>query len=147
MQDGRKYAKYFIEDFVDPQGQTLPGGPESAGGMNVLMINNEAGGAVPNATYINAEIVAKPTKPGPFQQHAHGFDEYIQVLGTNMDDPYRLDGLVEFWMEDEKYLLTRSCVIFVPTGVYHGPFVFHRVDSPIVWIESAGVTHYSYGMY
>ncbi len=142
-----KYAKYVIQKTVDPPADPLPGAPRSVGGRNVLLINNEHQGAVPNATYLNAEVVSKPTEPGPFEQHAHSFDEYVTFIGTNIEKPYDLDGVVEIWIEDEKYILTRSTAVFVPTGVYHGPIVFHEVNTPIVWSESAAATHYSYGMY
>jgi hypothetical protein len=34
-------------------------------------------------------------------------------------------------MEDEKLNLTRSCLIFVPKGMYHCPLVIHKVEKPI----------------
>ena len=89
-----KYAKYVIQKTVDPPADPLPGAPRSVGGRNVLLINNEHQGAVPNATYLNAEVVSKPTEPGPFEQHAHSFDEYVTFIGTNIEKPYDLDGVV-----------------------------------------------------
>jgi mannose-6-phosphate isomerase-like protein (cupin superfamily) len=145
MPADKKYGKYIIETATPPSGSS-PGAPPSVGGTKALLINNEAQGAVPNATYLNAELVTKPTPLGPFQQHVHSFDEYITFVGTNMAKAYELDGVVEMWIEDEKYVLTKSSTVFVPKGVYHCPIVFHKVDSPIVWVESSAATHYSYGM-
>jgi hypothetical protein len=42
-----------------------------------------------------------------------------------------LGGEVEFWLEDEKYLLTKSCLIFAPKGLKHCPLRVIRVDRPI----------------
>jgi hypothetical protein len=44
---------------------------------------------------------------------------------------YELGGEIEFWLEDEKYMLTKSCIIFVPKGMKHCPIVFRRIDRPI----------------
>jgi hypothetical protein len=63
--------------------------------------------------------------------HAHDYDETIAFFGTDFKYPNDLCGEIEFWMEDEKFLLTRSCLIFVPKGMYHCPLVIRRVDKPI----------------
>ena len=68
---------------------------------------------------------------GGFPQHVHEHAESIGFFGTDTKDVLDLGGEIEFWMEDEKYLLTRSCLIFVPAGVKHCPIVFKRIDRPI----------------
>jgi hypothetical protein len=141
-----KWAKYVIETAPAPPADAPQGAPPSVGGLKALLVNNGADGTVPDAPYLNAELVTHPTPVGPFQQHAHSFDEYITFIGTNLAKAYELDGAVEMWIEDEKYVLTKPTAVLVPKGVYHGPVVFHRVDSPILWVESAAATYYSYGM-
>jgi hypothetical protein len=63
--------------------------------------------------------------------HAHDFDETLGFFGTDFEDPYKLHGEIEFWIEDEKLMLTRSCLIFIPKGMYHCPLVIHKVERPI----------------
>jgi hypothetical protein len=63
--------------------------------------------------------------------HAHDYDETIAFFGTDFASPNDLCGEIELWMEDEKMILTRSCLIFVPKGLYHCPLVILRVDRPI----------------
>ena len=63
--------------------------------------------------------------------HAHDYDETIAFFGTDFGKTDDLCGEIELWMEDEKLILTRSCLIFVPRGMYHCPLVIHRVDKPI----------------
>jgi hypothetical protein len=63
--------------------------------------------------------------------HAHEYDETLGFFGTDFADPYELNGEIEFWIEDEKFLLTRSSLIFIPKGVYHCPLVIHKVEKPI----------------
>ena len=74
--------------------------------------------------------------------HAHDYDETLGFFGTDLSDPYDLGGEIELWMEDEKFVLTRSCLIFVPKGMHHCPLVIHRVDRPIFhfWAVPGGYT-------
>ena len=63
--------------------------------------------------------------------HAHDYDETIAFFGTDFKNPNDLCGEIELWMEDEKFMLTRSCLIFVPKGMYHCPLVIHKVEKAI----------------
>jgi hypothetical protein len=63
--------------------------------------------------------------------HSHDFDEVVTLFGTNPDDPRDLCGEVEFWLGDERYTITKSCLIYVPKGTVHCPLIFKRVDRPI----------------
>ena len=68
--------------------------------------------------------------------HTHDFDEVLTFIGTDPEDPYDLNGEIEFWMEDEKILITSSCAVFVPKGMKHCPFIVRRVDRPIFHFTS-----------
>lgn len=46
-------------------------------------------------------------------------------------EPYDLGGEVEFWLEDEQHILTKTSMIFVPGGMKHCPLIVRRVDRPI----------------
>ena len=74
---------------------------------------------------------AETAQPIVDQPHAHPFPELLSFFGLDMDHPERLNAEVEFWMEDEKYTLNKSCMIYVPKGMKHCPLIIHRVDRPI----------------
>jgi len=63
--------------------------------------------------------------------HSHDTDEIIGFFGSDPQDPYDLGGEVEFWLEDEQHMITRSSLIFVPRGMKHCPLLIRRVDRPI----------------
>ncbi len=65
------------------------------------------------------------------KSHSHQFDEVVTLFGTNPDNPRNLCGEVEFWLEDEKYTITTSCIIYVPRGIKHCPLIFRKVERPI----------------
>ena len=65
------------------------------------------------------------------KSHSHQFDEIVTLFGSDPEDPRNLCGEVEFWLDDEEYTITKSCIIYVPKGIMHCPLIFHRVDRPI----------------
>lgn len=65
------------------------------------------------------------------KSHSHPFEEIVTLFGTDPENPKDLCGEVEFWMDDEKYTITQSVIIYVPKGIMHCPLIFHRVDRPI----------------
>jgi hypothetical protein len=69
-------------------------------------------------------------KPG-VDAHTHEFDEILGFYGGDPDNPNDLNGEVEFWIEDEQYLLTRSCLIYIPQGVKHCPLFIRKLDKPM----------------
>ena len=63
--------------------------------------------------------------------HYHDYDEVLGFYGSDPDNPDDLGGEVEEWIEDERYVMTRSFIMFIPRGVKHGPLIIRRVDRPI----------------
>jgi len=63
--------------------------------------------------------------------HVHDTDEIIGFFGSDPENPYDLGGEVEIYLEDEKHVIDRTAMIFVPAGMVHCPLVITRVDRPI----------------
>ncbi len=74
--------------------------------------------------------------------HKHDFDEVLTFFGSNPDDPHNLNGEVELWLEDEKQILTKSCLIFIPKGMKHCPLIIRRVDRPIFHYATGATSLY-----
>jgi quercetin dioxygenase-like cupin family protein len=63
--------------------------------------------------------------------HSHQFDQVIGFVGSNQDDHGDLGGEVELWLEDQKFTLTRSFLVYIPAGMRHCPLEIRKVDRPI----------------
>jgi len=63
--------------------------------------------------------------------HSHSFPEIITFFGTDHNNMHDLGGEIELWLEDEKIVMTRSFLAFVPAGMNHCPLIIRRVDRPI----------------
>lgn len=86
---------------------------------------------LPGSFYVSCFWFWKGSEEVLVKPHVHDYDEVLALIGTNYADPENLGGEVEFWMDDEKYLITKTCLVFVPAGLKHAPFIVRRVDTPI----------------
>ena len=86
---------------------------------------------IKGAFYVECVWYWKGSEKPIVDAHTHPFDEAITFFGTNPDDPEDLCGEVELWLEDEKHILTKSSLIFVPRGMKHCPLIIRRADRPI----------------
>lgn len=77
-------------------------------------------------------------------EHTHDFDEFIGFIGVGaQDNPYGLDSEIEVWLGGEKFMITRSCLIYVPKGLRHCPVRFARIGKPVLFFTGGMATSYS----
>ena len=88
---------------------------------------------VPGAFQMNTAWYAKVPERDPiFMEHVHDdADELIGFIGSDPDNPGDLGGEIEFTIDGEAHLLTKSSIIFAPAGIVHNPMRILRVDRPI----------------
>jgi hypothetical protein len=65
------------------------------------------------------------------ESHQHDYDEILAFFGSNPQDPTNLYAEAEVHIGGEVHTVTKSCLIFLPKNVPHGPIVFKRIDRPI----------------
>jgi hypothetical protein len=136
--DTSKYGKYIVTELkssIDEASWTNPEAVRTASkgpGGRVLFLDNDV---VPGAFYVETVwsppvgIIKEPRSVA--EPHRHDYDEVLAMFGTDLNHPYELYGEVEFWLGDEKHVLTKTCIIFIPKGLMHCPLIFKRIDKPI----------------
>ena len=121
-----KYGRLIVtEPMVEEHGYEMKDGPDVMSAMGYL-----DGGVIPGALYVETHWFHKPTKYSP-KRHTHDFDEVLAFMGGDPEHPLKLNGEVELYLGDERHLLTKSCLVYVPAGLDHCPMNFLRVDKPI----------------
>ena len=131
---GGEYAKYFVQELTEPETFTnaTPEYKEmyKKFSQRILWIDEAM---VPGAFQMNtAWYYAVPERDPVFPEHAHDAAEIIGFLSSDRSQPYDLGGEIEFSLDGERHLLTRSTMIFVPSGMPHCPLRILRVDRPII---------------
>ena len=143
----RRYDKFFItETSPNPLHPQTRNRVSNFPWQNTLYINEELQ-KTKGVLYLETNIVLRPIAGGEEEgskPHCHPFDEYLMFLGMDADDPFRLGGEVEFWIEEEKHIITETCAIFVPKGIYHCPFYIRKVDRPFMFITTGNTSKYAH---
>jgi quercetin dioxygenase-like cupin family protein len=86
---------------------------------------------VPGAFNLNVSWYLKAGTTIDNVPHTHDHDEIIGFFSNDAQKPYDLGGEIEIWLDDEKQIITKSCMIFVPAGMKHCPLILRRVNRPI----------------
>jgi hypothetical protein len=77
-----------------------------------------------------------------YKPHSHDCDEYIGMFGSNIQDPFNLNAEVEFWIDDEKHVFDRNCLVYVPAGTWHTPIIVKNLKKPIFAFTTSPVGKY-----
>ena len=131
----KKYDKYIITEFNKPKQDFAWGGTYRLGDKTPLLYLDTD--VIEGAFYIEvhwfwpamAKNKSEERKPKP---HIHDYDEVLALIGTDPDDPKDLCGECEAWLGGEKQIINKSCMIFIPKGLEHGPISMNRIDRPIL---------------
>lgn len=76
--------------------------------------------------------------PDPVEQkHCHDFDTVSCFVGSDPKNPSNLGAVLEIQLGDEKHILTKTCVIFIPKGLTHCPLIHRSVERPYLQIVFA----------
>ena len=123
-----KYQKYIVDTAEVPESyQKMHGRPDGNKSRIVWMDDSTIKGAFYLACRWYTQSMGDRD-----ENHSHDFDEVLGFIGSDWENPRELNGEIELWLEDEKYILTKSCVVFIPRGLKHLPLRVLRVDRPIM---------------
>ena len=136
-----KHGKYIISELKQPAVEAAWSPPISAAGKGkggrLLYLDSDI---IKGAFYMEcAWVLPRPAGTMPAatgrkvgtEPHTHDYDEVIAFIGTDNDDPYNLGAEVELWLGDEKHIITKTSLVFIPAGLKHCPLTFLRVNRPV----------------
>jgi hypothetical protein len=129
----RKYEKYILSELKTPEAtqQTDAAHHYAERATRILWLEDEI---MKGAFSVICSWYWKATEKEGSPSHIHDFDEVVGFIGSDPQNPSDLGGEVEFWLEDEQYFLTKSSLIFCPSGLRHCPLRVVRVDRPFLFL-------------
>ena len=139
---GTKYGKLIVTELKHPSSEPSWNPPvSSAGGGKggrVLYLDSEL---IPGAFYMETVWVMprkrlegkeyEEVKKRSPQSHSHNYDEIIAFFGSDPNNPHELNAEVELWLGEEKHIITKTALVFIPAGLKHAPLIFREVKKPV----------------
>ena len=123
-----KYGKYVVTDLIVPEEKKKIEADYSKYARRILWMDENV---VEGAFHMNTAWYLKEATTLEDKPHVHDADEIIGFFGNDPENPHDLGGEIEIWLEDEKQVITKSAMLFVPAGMKHCPLILKRVDRPI----------------
>jgi hypothetical protein len=105
-----KYAKYVVTELKTPDFPTEFVERYKEFATRILWMDS---GVVPGAFQMNCSWYLKPSAHGA-EAHSHDVDEIIGFFGSDSSKPYDLGGEVELWLENEKHIINKTAMVFIP---------------------------------
>jgi len=127
MADSR-YGKYIITELKIPEEKQKIAAAYSKYATRILWMDENV---VEGAFHMNTAWYLKATTTLESTPHVHDTDEIIGFFGSDPQHPYDLGGEIEIWLEDEKHIINKTAMLFVPAGMKHCPLIIRRIDRPI----------------
>jgi hypothetical protein len=135
-----KYEKYVLTNLQIPQDVQYRAKEYNKRARRILWMEDEF---VKDSFSVILSWYLKATEEEGTPSHVHNdFNEIIGFIGNDPENPEHLGGKVELWMEDEKYMLDKSCLIWIPKGLRHCPLRVIEVNQPILFLAISTTKKY-----
>ena len=123
-----KYSKYVVTELQFPKERSSINPAYAWYATRILWMDENV---VPGAFQANASWYFKAAKTLEDAPHVHDADEILGFFGSDPNNPHDLGGEIEIWLENEKQVINKSVMLFIPAGMKHCPLILKRVDRPI----------------
>jgi hypothetical protein len=128
-QGEKKYAKYFVKALdAQPEAKAARGGDLSKLVTpklhHILGLNSKV---AEGSIMVNCSWIWAGEDPGRMDAHAHPYAEVIGFAGGDPKDADDLGAEAEMWMDDEKYILDKSFLVYIPQGLKHCPLILRNI--------------------
>ena len=130
--NGGEYGKLIVQQLQEPENLSAPSPFKTMYEKFAKRVLWMDGNVVPGAFQMNtAWYFNVPERDPVFTPHSHDERELIGFFGTDPENPYDLGGKIEFTINGEPHLLTKTTMIFLPAGLEHNPVSIKEVNRPI----------------
>jgi hypothetical protein len=124
-----KYGKYIVTELKSKESAAWEPVVKAGELIPLLFLDKSV---VKGAFYVESNWTMPPfAEKTHGETHQHDYDEVIGFFGSDPENPHDLCAEAEVHIGDEVHTVTKSCLIFVPKGLPHGPIDFKRIDRPI----------------
>jgi hypothetical protein len=131
-----KYEKYIISDYKPSHGKQSWSATyeEKKEETHILYIGEDrlAGSFYGSSGWFWPAMMNRGPDAGASKPHSHPYDEVLGLVGTDPNNPRDLCGEARMTIGGEEYVITQSCLLYLPANVPHGPFKQTKIERPII---------------
>jgi mannose-6-phosphate isomerase-like protein (cupin superfamily) len=142
-----KTSKYIIDTpgaYPDELKGKRRAGHNPVPGVNATHLITTTDKIIDNYFYTDATWLWQGASPEPVgRSHTHDYAQVIGLIGGKPGADMDLDGEITVWLDGHKETITQSRLIFIPAGVVHGPFLFSKINHPVLFLVIAMNGQYS----
>jgi hypothetical protein len=120
-----KYDKYFL---TEKNGIIQPGMNKAV----VYPIVKADMGLLGPDFGIGWHPITKPFKMID-ESHKHDYGQVLAFIPGDITKMGELDAEIEFYLDGEKHIITRTTVVHIPGGMIHCPLYINRVGKPFLF--------------
>ena len=93
---------------------------------------------------INYRCVTEPLTMA-VEAHEHDHEQFLFFMGGNPEDVTNLGAEIDIVLgeESETHTVNTATIVRIPKGLRHGPFIFKKVDKPVVFMNVTLSPEYS----
>jgi hypothetical protein len=138
-----EFGKYIIQDLRTPDFSVDFVEFYKTYAKRLLWMDSKV---VPGAFQMNISWYMSASESRPLykhEEHYHDSDELIGFLGSDPNNPYDLGGEIEVGVGGEMHRLTKSSIIFFPSGLKHLPLSIIELHRPILHFSITMSGYYS----
>ena len=136
-----KYSKYFVTRYVKPK-ETNSWSPVYRPQDRTKILRLDKNSMRESKLFVEctwfwpAMVEDRTLEQRSTKPHVHDYDEVLGLVGTNRDDPHDLGGVAEITLNGETHVINKSCLIYIPANLKHGPFKQTKITRPIFHFNS-----------
>ena len=139
--ENSKYSQYIVQQLRLPESRGTERKENSGAAKKILWMDDDI---VKGAFQMNCTWFLRPPEKRPIEStfHKHNANELLGAFSGDPEQPNDLGAELEFWMEDEKFIITKSSMIFIPQGMRHSPLIVNTIDRPVFHFSTLTDGHY-----
>jgi hypothetical protein len=118
-----------------PQGSSHKMNFEPDADVHAVRMDNDF---IKGCIFGDAGWFVKSCKQDGFFKHTS--DELLMFIGSDPKDPENLNAEINLWIENDKLVLTKTCIVFVPAGAAHGRMEIKNIKKPVFCYTSHSST-------
>jgi mannose-6-phosphate isomerase-like protein (cupin superfamily) len=143
----QKWGKYLVNkpgDYPDELKGKVGTAKDPVPGIKTTHLITATDKVIKGVFYVDTTWLWKGAAKEPVgEPHTHTYSQVVGFIGGREGADQDLDGEITMWLDGHQETFTKNHLVFIPAGVVHGPFMFTKINRPVLFLVIAMNGQYS----